>query len=59
MKKVCVILPTFNEARNLPVLLPRIFRQTALVRPYELHVLVVDDNSPDGTADVVRQYMQV
>lgn len=59
MKKVCVILPAYNEARNLAVLLPRVFRQTARIRPCELHVLVVDDNSPDGTAEAVRRYMQI
>ncbi|MCU1473267.1 polyprenol monophosphomannose synthase [Amnibacterium sp.] len=42
---VCV--PTYNEAESLPVLLPRI----AAVAP-EVEVLVIDDNSPDGTGAI-------
>jgi dolichol-phosphate mannosyltransferase len=50
----CVVLPTFNEAENVSVLLPQIFSQSASIA-HELHVIVVDDGSPDGTADRVRQ----
>jgi len=39
-----VIIPTFNERENLPVIVPRILTQGE-----QFHVLVVDDNSPDGT----------
>lgn len=57
MKKVaCVILPTYNEAQNVSVLIPRIFEQASKIATHELHVLVVDDNSPDGTGEVVRKY---
>lgn len=45
-----VIIPTYNEAENLPRLIPSIL---ALADSFE--VLVVDDSSPDGTADVVRK----
>ena len=45
-----VIVPTYNERENIPVLLDRL-----LALPYDLHVLVVDDNSPDGTAAVVKE----
>lgn len=44
-----VILPTYNEAENLPKLIPMLL---ALSLPVELSVLVVDDNSPDGTGQV-------
>lgn len=56
-KKACVILPTFNEAQNVAVLLPQIFDQAEAVASHEFHVLVVDDQSPDGTADQVRALM--
>ena len=45
-----VVLPTYNEAENVPVIVPAIL--AADIRP---DVLVVDDNSPDGTGDVVRR----
>lgn len=46
--KVTVVLPTYNERENLPVAVQRL---TSLPVP-DLHVLVVDDNSPDGTGEV-------
>ncbi len=47
--RVLVVLCTYNEADNLP----KVFDQLEQVLP-EADMLVVDDNSPDGTADVVR-----
>lgn len=52
--RVVLIIPTYNERGNIGRLieeLQRIF--TSL--PHDMHVLVVDDNSPDGTIDVVRE----
>ncbi len=43
------------EAQNLDLLLPRIFAQQEKIPTHELHVLVVDDNSPDETQAVVAQ----
>ena len=48
--RVSVVIPARDEAGNLPVLLASIARQTAP----PLEVLVVDDGSTDGTADVAR-----
>jgi dolichol-phosphate mannosyltransferase len=53
----CVVLPTYNEAENVKILLPRIFEQAGRIPTHDLHVVVVDDNSPDGTAETVRQLM--
>src|SRR6476661_7631340 len=39
-----VIIPTYNERENLPLLIPAILRQGP-----HFEILVVDDNSPDGT----------
>jgi glycosyltransferase involved in cell wall biosynthesis len=44
-----VVVPTFNEAENIADALERIHQAEPSV-----HVLVVDDGSPDGTADIVR-----
>jgi dolichol-phosphate mannosyltransferase len=43
-KRLLVILPTYNESENLPRLVPRVLAQDG-----RLEILVVDDNSPDGT----------
>ncbi|TMA24434.1 MAG: glycosyltransferase, partial [Deltaproteobacteria bacterium] len=45
--RACVVLPTYNEIDNLPQIVPFI-----LAAARELDVLVVDDNSPDGTGAV-------
>jgi dolichol-phosphate mannosyltransferase len=48
--KVLVIIPTYNERDNIQKLLRDIFSLDP-----SIHVLVVDDNSPDGTGAIVRQ----
>ena len=48
--KVVVVVPTYNEASNLPRLASRLF---ALEMP-SIHLLVVDDASPDGTGQVAE-----
>lgn len=56
--KVVLISPTYNEKENVgPVIeaLEEVFKKTP---QHELHILVVDGNSPDGTADVVRKKAQ-
>ncbi|WP_319583590.1 glycosyltransferase family 2 protein [uncultured Pseudodesulfovibrio sp.] len=55
MEIACIVLPTYNESENVRILLPQIFEQAKRIRSHELHVLVVDDASPDGTADVVKE----
>ena len=49
-----VIIPTYNERDNIPVILQAIF---SLNQGY--HVLVVDDSSPDGTGAVVKQLFDI
>jgi len=57
---ICVIAPTLNEAANLRVLVPRIAGALAATRTVtsqavSFEILIVDDNSQDGTPDVVAQ----
>ena len=51
--RVLVIVPTYNEAENLPLIVPAILRQDPRVE-----VLIVDDNSPDGTGDLADRMSQ-
>ncbi len=46
--KIMVVIPTYNEASNLPTLIGELLALGAL----DLEVLIVDDNSPDGTGQV-------
>ncbi len=50
MKKFWLIIPTYNESGNITELLKRLRCVSQ-----DMNILVVDDNSPDQTADVVRQ----
>jgi len=54
MKRVLVIIPTYNESENILKIIPEILNNTD--EHNEFNVLVVDDNSPDGTADMVSNY---
>jgi dolichol-phosphate mannosyltransferase len=49
-QKTIVIVPTYNERDNLPALIKRIAAQ-----PVEAEILVVDDNSPDGTGKLADE----
>ncbi len=52
-KKILVIIPTYNEFENLPKLLPEVFSKDE-----NLEILIVDDNSPDGTGAYIEQEME-
>ncbi len=52
--KTLIIIPTYNEKDNIAAIIPEIFKQGLMFDNVSVNVLVVDDNSPDGTADVVR-----
>ena len=54
-RQLCVVVPTFNECDNVPKLFAKL--DAALVG-IAWEVIFVDDNSPDGTWDVVRQLAQ-
>lgn len=47
--RLTVIIPTFNEAENLPPLTKELFKL-----PLDLKILVADDNSPDGTGEIAE-----
>jgi len=45
-----VIIPTYNEKENIEAIIRAVF---SLPKPF--HILIIDDGSPDGTADIVKQ----
>ncbi|MGV0849975.1 polyprenol monophosphomannose synthase [Mycolicibacterium phlei] len=49
-QRTLVIIPTYNERENLPLIVGRVQK----AQP-DVHVLIVDDNSPDGTGDLADQ----
>ena len=49
-----VIIPTYNEKENIEAIITAVMNL-----PLEFHVLVIDDGSPDGTADIVKNLWDV
>lgn len=49
MSNALVIIPTYNEKENIQAIVNEV-----LSLPKDFHLLIVDDNSPDGTADIVK-----
>ena len=52
-QKSLVIVPTYNELENLPKLIPIVLSQDE-----SIHILIVDDGSPDGTGKFVKEEMK-
>ncbi|MBG7612043.1 polyprenol monophosphomannose synthase [Polaribacter sp. BAL334] len=52
MSDALVIIPTFNEKENIEAIIRAVFMQ-----PKAFDILIVDDNSPDGTAEIVKNLM--
>ncbi len=52
MTKDVVIIPTYNEKENIIAIINAVFSQT-----HDFHILIIDDGSPDGTANIVKDLM--
>lgn len=50
--KQLVIIPTYNEKENVEAII-----RAVMVLPISFHVLIIDDGSPDGTAQIVKRLM--
>ena len=51
MNKTTIVIPTYNEKENITKLIPQLFA----LNLEHLHILIVDDNSPDGTGKQVLE----
>jgi dolichol-phosphate mannosyltransferase len=47
-----VIIPTYNERENVEKMIRKVFSL-----PFQFHILIIDDGSPDGTAEIVKKLM--
>ena len=52
--KAVIVLPTYNERKNIEVLIPQLENVFKDIKKHDMHILVVDDNSPDKTSDSVK-----
>lgn len=54
MNKTSVIIPTYNEKENIKKLIEKIIESNK-----DLNIIIVDDNSPDGTASIVEELKNI
>jgi len=52
MRKGLVVIPTYNESENIEKIIETVLKQSA-----ELDILIIDDNSPDKTAQIIKNLM--
>jgi dolichol-phosphate mannosyltransferase len=59
MDKIVIVMPTYNEAENIGKMIPELVdKEFPKIKNAEMHLLVVDGKSPDGTSDVVKKAMK-
>jgi dolichol-phosphate mannosyltransferase len=59
VKRALLIIPTYNERENVRDIVRGVLAQEPKTPDVSLSVLIVDDNSPDHTADLVREMQQL
>ncbi len=55
-KQISIVTPTFNEVENIEPLLLRIIEVTSTLDQYIFEILVIDNNSTDGTQEILRKF---
>ena len=56
--KTTIVLPTYNEKENIEDFLNAVLDEIKNIKDFDINILVVDDYSPDGTADAVKKVME-
>ncbi len=56
MKKVTIIIPTYNEEESLPFLYERLNRVTSELKDYEFEMLFINDGSKDKTIQIIKEF---
>ena len=54
MSKILILVPTYNEAESIKNLLIRLDQACSTSTENEIDILIIDDKSPDGTADIAK-----
>jgi dolichol-phosphate mannosyltransferase len=54
--KVVIVIPTYNERGNTERMIKALSKVFPQITAFKMHVLYVDANSPDGTAEIIRTY---
>jgi len=57
-EKVVIIIPTYNERENISMIIPKLENIFLKIPNYEMNILIFDSNSPDGTAEGVKDFQK-
>tara|TARA_B100000941_G_C28506200_1_gene557477 strand:+ start:929 stop:2020 length:1092 start_codon:yes stop_codon:yes gene_type:complete len=52
---ISIVIPTFNEVKNI---IPLLNNLISLINNFEYEIIIVDDDSPDGTSEKIKKYMK-
>ncbi len=58
MKKIVIVIPTYNEVDGTRKMIPALADFFKTVKDFDMHLLYADDTSPDGTYKVVQKYQE-
>lgn len=58
MRKAVIVLPTYNEAKNIENVITQIFEVADNIQNWNIHVAVVDSSSPDDTSEIVEKLIR-
>ncbi len=56
-KKLSLVLPTYNESKNIPLIIPRLISLLDSQLPGDYELIVVDDDSPDKTWEIAQSLL--
>ena len=53
MDKFTIVIPVYNEAKNLKILVPKIYQE---LKNRKFEIIIVDDNSTDTTSKILKKF---
>ena len=58
-RKVALAIPTYNEAKNIENLIRQLEKAISSLKNWHIEIFIIDDNSPDGTALIIKSLQKI